>query len=391
MDWNDTPDIIPTLLDYEGLNVPDDDGRMPLHYAADLGCPRYVKLLSQSTHLEAVDLQGQTALHVAARGGHLQAIKDVLACNVKRRELSQATTDALLYLAASVGNLQIVQSLVDHGAGIWHRDSSGKTAVEMAVELKKAPLTMYLMELVLSSSRAEDLPPGWVRVARTCPLNDAPSALHHAISRNYQNVALALIEDGEDIFKTNASGETVLSLAVHKVAGTVVRALVGKYADAIFTAKELEKAIRVQAAASHKPLDAYCYLELERPCKDMLLASWTAVMHLEEVFNLTNDPDMRRPLTPAWETMSWEIPSQPMGLGMDLTPSTLHGRVIDSSAMGSTQLREVRLFGTRRISHHRHARIEKSGYSRLAKRQQYPFDTEEESEGEDEDGDEEWS
>ncbi|KAF7157812.1 hypothetical protein CNMCM6106_003941 [Aspergillus hiratsukae] len=394
MDWNDTPDIIPALLDYKGLNVPDDDGRMPLHYAADLGCPRYVKLLSQSTNLAIVDSWGQTAFHIAAHGGHLQAAEELLACNEQRRELTQSMMDAALHLAASVGNLQIVQALVDHGAGIWHRDSSGKTAVELAVELEKAPLTMYLVELVLSSSRARDLPPGWIEVATTCPLDDDPSALHHAMRRNYQNVALALIEDGEDIFKTDTTGKTCLSLAVDKLAKTVVRALVGKYADAIFTAKHLELEIRVMAAASNRPLDAYCYRDLEASWKDMLFDSWTAVMHLEEAFNSTNDPEMRRLLTPAWETMSWKVPTKPMALGMDLTPPTLHGMVIDRSGGGSVQLEDMSSFVSRRIHHRRHAGRGKSIYRRPAERQRSrdddddDDDDEEEEDEDDEDEDE---
>ncbi|KAF7586204.1 hypothetical protein BBP40_009295 [Aspergillus hancockii] len=506
MDWNDIPDMISALLDYEGLNVPDDDGRMPLHYAAGAGCLRYIKLLSQSTHLAAVDSRGETALHVAAHGGHLQAAKELLACNVQRQELTQAIMDAALNLAASVGNLQIVQALVDHGAGIWHRDSSGRTAVETAVEQKRASLIMYLTELALSSSRAKDLPPGWIQVARTCPLNDDASALHHAISRNYQNVAVALVEDGKnkatmdaalhlaaslnnlqiaqalvdhgaDIWHRDSSGRTavetaveqkrapiimylaelalsssrakdlppgwiqvtrtsplngyasaihhaisrdyrnvavaliedgeniyaiggtLLSLAVGKVAKSVVRALVQKYAHAIWEAKMVEKGIRVYCAKEGMPLDIFRLTKIQ-PYEGVLSDCRRAVMYLEEAFNSTNDAEMRRLLTPAWETMDWKC-SGSMALGMELTPSTLHGTVIDSSDSASTQLRELSSigsgltelrelgsFGSHLIGPRRHTRRGKSKYSRLAERRRHPFDDEDEiDDDETDDGD----
>jgi ankyrin repeat protein len=57
MDWNNTADrdMISILLDYDELNVPDSDGRMPIHYAAETGCGRYIKLLSRKTNLAKAD------------------------------------------------------------------------------------------------------------------------------------------------------------------------------------------------------------------------------------------------------------------------------------------------------------------------------------------------
>jgi ankyrin repeat protein len=186
---------------------------MPL----EIGYHRYVNLLSLKTNLAVADSSGQTALHVTVNGGHLEAVKELLEWDLERHKLPQVTLGTALHLAASLNHLKIVQALVNHGASIWYRDSSDKkTAVEVVVEHKRAPLTMYHVELVFSSPRSDEASPGWIQVARTCPLGkDDPSALYQAMRRNYERVALALMSDGEeDVFVTDNIDTTIISLAV---------------------------------------------------------------------------------------------------------------------------------------------------------------------------------
>lgn len=336
MDWNDTTDtdIVSTLLNYGKLNIPDDDGRTPLHYAAQIGYPRYVKLLSRRTDLAVADSHGETALHVAINGGHLEAVKELLKRDVERHELPQITMDTALHLGASLDHLEMVQALVNHGANIWYRDSGdNKMAVEVAVEQKNAPLTMYLTERMLSSPRFEDnpdLPSDWIQVARTCPLDDnAPSALHHAIRKNYQKVAAALIANGEDIFAVDAMGTRVISLAVGEMAKIVVHELVCRYGQAIWSAKQLDRGIEEQAASMHMAVGVFCATKLPWEIKVKLTNSWAAVEHLEDAFISTNDPEMQKLLTPDWKQISLGFPNGrstwPMVPGGSLTPSRLYG------------------------------------------------------------------
>ncbi|KUL87792.1 hypothetical protein ZTR_03187 [Talaromyces verruculosus] len=340
MDWNDTTDVdmVSTLLGYEELNVPDNDGRMPLHYAAEIGYPRYVKLLSRKTNIAVVDSSEQTALHVAVNGGHLEAVNELLEWDTERHELPQITLDTALHLAASLNHLKIVQALVDHGASIWYRDSSAnKTPVEVAVDQKRAPLTMYLVELVLSSPRSEEAPAGWIEVASIGSLekNNDASALYHAVKRDYQKVAVALTNSGEDVFVTDEIGKTIISWAVAKTAKDVVYALAYQYGQAIYKAKQAEQGLQQAAYNSYKPLDSYTY-ELGDVWRDLFGAtfsdSWTAVMHLEQAFKSTSDPEMQALLTPDWELLRSEFPNVDMREAKrsqdQLTPLHLHQKDI---------------------------------------------------------------
>ncbi|EED16164.1 ankyrin repeat-containing protein, putative [Talaromyces stipitatus ATCC 10500] len=133
LDWNEAidTDIISTLLDYGELNVPDKDGRTPLHYATENECPAYVKVLVQNKNLAIVDSRGETALHVAVTGGYIDAVKEMLGQDLECLELPQIVMDTILSLAASINYLEVVQALVNHGTGIWYCHWRGnKTAVE---------------------------------------------------------------------------------------------------------------------------------------------------------------------------------------------------------------------------------------------------------------------
>jgi ankyrin repeat protein len=83
MDWNNDLVIVDTLLEHEILYVPDNDGCMPLHYAANIGYVGYLELLPQKTQLAVVDLSGQIALELAAGAGHLQAVQFLLKWDIK--------------------------------------------------------------------------------------------------------------------------------------------------------------------------------------------------------------------------------------------------------------------------------------------------------------------
>lgn len=80
--------------------------------------------------------------------------------------------DTALHMASSLTHLGIVQALVHHGANVWYRDPMDETtAVEVVVEQKRAPLTMYLVELMLSTPQSEEALPGWMEVASNCALD----------------------------------------------------------------------------------------------------------------------------------------------------------------------------------------------------------------------------
>jgi ankyrin repeat protein len=75
-----TPAIINLILEQEGgtVNVRDDMGRMPLHFAAISGIPNFEAILQKGGDIYAKDNTGRTALHWAAQVGRLQVVEKII-------------------------------------------------------------------------------------------------------------------------------------------------------------------------------------------------------------------------------------------------------------------------------------------------------------------------
>lgn len=79
-----------------------------------------------STTIDAVDVNGHTALHRAARDGDVKDVERLLAAgaDVEARTAHFHNMTAL-HLASHKGHLEIVQALLEHGAEIEARDKDG--------------------------------------------------------------------------------------------------------------------------------------------------------------------------------------------------------------------------------------------------------------------------
>ncbi|KAG4284525.1 hypothetical protein FPRO06_08904 [Fusarium proliferatum] len=74
------PPVINLILDKNNakVNVEDDMGRMPIHFAAYNGLANFEAVLERGGDIYAKDKQGRTALHWAAQTGRLQVVKKII-------------------------------------------------------------------------------------------------------------------------------------------------------------------------------------------------------------------------------------------------------------------------------------------------------------------------
>ncbi|RKL44914.1 hypothetical protein BFJ72_g3565 [Fusarium proliferatum] len=74
------PPVINLILDQNNakVNVEDDMGRMPIHFAAYNGLANFEAVLERGGDIYAKDKQGRTALHWAAQTGRLQVVKKII-------------------------------------------------------------------------------------------------------------------------------------------------------------------------------------------------------------------------------------------------------------------------------------------------------------------------
>ncbi|EXB66197.1 Ankyrin repeat-containing protein [Morus notabilis] len=93
----------------------DDNGRIPLHYAAELNCEDVVMLLLEHDKFTAYikDKDGMTALHIAASKGHHIVMKEIISLCPDCCELVDNRGWNVLHFAVQGGDMDAVRVIVD--------------------------------------------------------------------------------------------------------------------------------------------------------------------------------------------------------------------------------------------------------------------------------------
>lgn len=108
---------------------------MPLLSAVRNKSPEYLKILLRHprTDLQVADLQGRTALHMAAEYDQVQALRMLCEAGALNERDSNGRTP--LFLAAKWGLHDIVRALLDQGADPDIPDDSGERPVDLVRRL----------------------------------------------------------------------------------------------------------------------------------------------------------------------------------------------------------------------------------------------------------------
>jgi ankyrin repeat protein len=130
----------------------------PLHWAClngDLG-KWFVEILKNPNDADAKDMFGSTPLHNAAwkgRKGHVKIASMLLSrhVNVNVTDNKQRTP---LHLAAKEGRMEMVQTLLEHGADPLPLTIRGKTAAELAIKYDHVPVAAMIQAESVRRDRA---------------------------------------------------------------------------------------------------------------------------------------------------------------------------------------------------------------------------------------------
>ncbi len=115
------------------LNQQDANGWTALHCVSASGDERTIELLvGKNADLSMVDREGYTPLHVACIYGATRVAVEMISRGAKIDLQAPPTMQTPLHLAAQRGNTAVAECLAFNGADLTLKDSSGKTAADLA-------------------------------------------------------------------------------------------------------------------------------------------------------------------------------------------------------------------------------------------------------------------
>jgi ankyrin repeat protein len=175
---------------------------------------------------------GYTALHLAAKKGHVEVAKVLLEAKADIGLASKSGKTALHYVAYYNGNLDLAKLLLDAGANPNVLDKRKKTPLDYAVSRKNDEL----VELLLAKG------------ARTGKELRAETDVHYAAANGYADAVKRFIENGGDVNAGDKGGYTALQYAAYNGYIEVVRVLVENKADVNVSANKRKKSALHYAA-----------------------------------------------------------------------------------------------------------------------------------------------
>jgi len=181
------------------LDVRDNNGDQPLHYAARAGNENLAEyLIAKGAPVDPQDAEGKTPLMLVRsymETKNKRSTLDLLldkGADLRKRD---ARGYAALDFAAEAGDLSILKHLLQRGASATARDRNGYTA------LFRARTDDIARELIARGAN----PKATARDGRT--------PLHLAAKSNHFDVAMLLIQSGANVSAADASGQTPMFLA----------------------------------------------------------------------------------------------------------------------------------------------------------------------------------
>ena len=209
----------PDICDYKPIQNGDENGKWspcceclvyyPIHIAALHGDIDLVKNIEVRTKNQSPETgYERNPLHLAAFQGHLEICKWYIMNTTHISEVNRADYNGwtVLHLAASNGQVETFNYLLEHGADLYLKDQEGQTALHIAAQLNSLKICKLIVEIydkggVLVNSGANGR---W---------GDGETPLHTATRYGHTEIVEFILANVVDKNLVNENGDTPLSLA----------------------------------------------------------------------------------------------------------------------------------------------------------------------------------
>lgn len=201
--------------------------QMAFYEAATKGDLEKVQSLISQVDINAVNYEGDTALHLACRGNHPAVVEALIAKGAKLN-LKNNFGESPLFDVIANGNANLVKLLVSKGAQCEQRNRTGRTALFQAIAMGQKSLVELLLSqgadllaldgsgktVLFAAVEAGSLELAGLCLAKGidlhCPDNEGNTVLHEACASDKGELAAFLISKGADVNFRNQAGETPL-------------------------------------------------------------------------------------------------------------------------------------------------------------------------------------
>lgn len=218
-------------------------GNTPLHWAARGGDFSTVRWLVKKAgaHVHLADKESNTPLHWATRGGRHKLVRWLVQKGANLHATNKKG-DTPLHWAAAAGHTNVVRWLIFEGAYWDVRNNEGSTALHMASENGHVEIVQWLVEV-------------WFSVDASDVRGDTP--LHIAIVGGHLHVAQCLLNRGANVQAKNRKGNTPLHTAAAQGNMELVRWFLEKQASLHLRNRSGETAADAARKEGHDHLYRY--------------------------------------------------------------------------------------------------------------------------------------
>ena len=231
--------VVKNMLQIKAIDIGkvEIDGRTALHLAAEGGNHDIIHdLAGRGAGVNATDYGGNTPLHRASGKGNNGAIKKLLElgsdCNIKEIRLEQTPLHYAAMAGDSVGILLLLQSKAD----VNSVDQRGRTAIHLATENGKTEAVKVLMEkgAEVNLVDKEDMAP-----------------IHLAAKDGQVEATMVLLKYGANVNSRSNYEMTPLHFAANNAHTELIKVLVSNGADVNSTANEQLTPLHLSADMGH--------------------------------------------------------------------------------------------------------------------------------------------